>query len=137
MKALIWAASMLLSLSAFAAATSPHAGDKSSVVCAADNAQTCVQLQFLADVNSSDESSFVVNVTTPNNAEIYNLKVDLWMKMGSHGHGSAPVEIENASANVAKISNAWFVMAGPWLIRVDFDLNGQHQHLEVPVYVAQ
>lgn len=136
MKALIVAASLLLSFSAFAG-TSPKAGDKSAVVCAADDAQTCVQLQFLADVNSSSESSFIVNIATANNAQIYNLKVDLWMKMGSHGHGSAPVEIENTSANVAKVTNAWFVMSGPWLIRVDFDLNGQHQHLEIPVYVAQ
>ncbi len=134
----------LLSLTAFShdvhehgrtTPTAPQAGDKSALICTTDNS-ICAQLQFLANVNSSEEGSFLAAVTTPDNKTINNLKIDIWMSMGSNGHGSAPVEIEDAGNNMVKVTNAWFVMPGTWLIRLDFDFEGVHQHLEIPVYAA-
>lgn len=117
---------------------SPHAGDHTAEFCTDDTQTFCAHLHFLADVSSSTEGSFITHVEVPDNQPINNLKIDLWMDMGhGHGHGSAPVEIADAGSNHFKVTNAWFVMAGPWLARIDFDFNGTHQHIEIPIYVAQ
>ncbi|MDG0817519.1 hypothetical protein [Bdellovibrio svalbardensis] len=116
---------------------SPRAGDKTALICNTDKS-ICTQLQFLVDINSSAEGAFFATIKTPDNKAINNLKVDLWMSMGNHGgHGSAPVEIAETGHNQVKVSNAWFVMPGTWSVRLEFDLEGIHQHFEVPVYVAE
>ncbi len=67
-----------------------------------------------------------------------NLKLDLWMNMGGHGHGSATVDITILEeAKHFEIKNAWFVMKGTWLARIDFDLNDEHYHIEIPVNISQ
>lgn len=119
-------------------AQSPKAGDHTAEFCTDDTQNICAHLHFLADVNSSTEGSFIAHIETPDNQAINNLKIDMWMDMGhGHGHGSAPVEIADNGANHFTVTNAWFVMMGPWLVRIDFDFNGAHQHIEIPVYVAQ
>lgn len=117
---------------------SPHAGDHTGEFCTDATEDICAHLHFLADVNSSTEGSFTAHVETPDNKPINNLKIDMWMDMGhGHGHGSAPVEIADAGANHFTVTNAWFVMPGTWLVRIDFDFNGVHQHIEIPVNVAK
>ncbi|HWU43478.1 MAG TPA: FixH family protein [Bdellovibrio sp.] len=138
--------SCLLSLTTFAhdgheggtPITSPHAGDHTGEFCTDESESICAHLHFLADVNTSTEGSFTAHIETPENKTVDNLKVDLWMDMGhGHGHGGAPLEIADTGANRYKVTNAWFVMAGTWNVRIDFDFNGTHQHIEIPVNVAQ
>ncbi|MGE5085302.1 MAG: FixH family protein [Bacillota bacterium] len=124
---------LVFSTSAFAAA--PKAGENSANICN-ETATICAQLQYLTDINASNEGKFQVVVTTPQQESVQNFKLDLWMQMGHHGHGSSPVEIAEVGPNQFTISNAWFVMPGQWNVRVDFDFQGEHQHLEIPVIAA-
>lgn len=115
----------------------PKAGDKSALLCN-DQKTVCAQLQFLVDLNSSEEASFLAAIETADNSPINNLKIDLWMSMGGgHGHGSAPVEMADDGVRRVKVTNAWFVMPGTWAIRLDFDVQGVHQHLEFPVSITE
>jgi hypothetical protein len=47
----------------------------------------------------------------------YTLKVDVWMQMGGHGHGSRPVVMRNLSDSQVEVSQVWFVMKGKWQVR--------------------
>ncbi|MBO9668479.1 MAG: hypothetical protein J7501_16905, partial [Bdellovibrio sp.] len=72
------------------AAQSPKAGEVSPTVCAEDNS-SCAAIHYSTDISSSAEGVFMVSI---NAADVSNFKLDLWMQMGHHGHGSAPVEIK-------------------------------------------
>ena len=127
--------SLLFSQTAF---TSNQA-DHSENICSEKNASVCAHLKFLSSINTSDEGSFIVHVMTTNDSAISNLKVDLWMDMGSgHGHGSAPVNIATTDeVNHYLITNAWFVMPGTWFVRVSFDYNNEPISLNFPVQVQE
>ncbi len=116
------------SSSAFAA----KAGESSTNLCN-EAATVCAHLDYTTDINSSDEGKFIVVLQTPQQQAVQNFKLDLWMQMGHHGHGSSPVEISDLGQNQFSITNAWFVMPGQWNVRIDFDVQGEHQHLEIPV----
>jgi hypothetical protein len=118
------------------APASPKAGDLSEIVCSESAPALCAQLLYKTDINSKDEGKFQVLVQGFDGAPLQNFKVDLWMQMGHHGHGSSPVDIVENANGVYLVTNAWFVMAGKWNVRIDFNLNGQAQHLEIPVYAA-
>lgn len=117
--------------------TAPHKGDHTGEFCTDDSQTICAHLHFLADVNTTTEGSFIAHIETPDNQPINNFKIDMWMQMGSHGHGSAPFEVADNGQNHYTITNAWFVMPGTWTVRIDFDFNGAHQHIEIPVTAAQ
>ncbi|MBC7466327.1 MAG: hypothetical protein H7256_10075 [Bdellovibrio sp.] len=107
-------------------------------VCADAALSVCATLHFVSVINTSTEGEFIVHVTTPNETPISGLKVSLWMNMGGHSHGSAPVEIAAMNeTNQFKISNAWFVMSGPWLVQVEFIADAQAFKLTIPVTVAE
>lgn len=119
-------------------ADNPNDPNHTAPVCADVNPGVCTHLKLLSVINTSTEGEFIVHVTTPNDVLVSDLKVSLWMNMGGHSHGSAPVEIAAMDeANHFKISNAWFVMSGPWLVQVEFTLDGQPYKLAVPVTVAE
>ncbi|UYL08511.1 FixH family protein [Bdellovibrio sp. SKB1291214] len=119
----------------FGAPASPKAGELSPIVCSASIQDLCVQLLYKTDITSVDEGQFQVLVQGFDGAPLENFKVDLWMQMGHHGHGSSPVEIIENANGVYLVTKAWFVMSGKWNVRIDFTLNGQAHHLEIPVYV--
>ncbi len=118
------------------AASSALAHEHSVNVCSSVRQNICAHLGFEKPLNSKSEGEFMAHVTIPRNPEIQNFKLDLWMDMGGgHGHGSAPVDIKDLGANRFEISNAWFVMPGTWLVRMDFDFEGSHYRLEIPVLI--
>lgn len=85
----------------------------------------CASVEFTQEPQASLESQFVLKVyeststaTVPVLVEPAQLKVDLWMNMGHHGHGTSPVTIEKQEVGIFLISEAHFVMPGKWLIRV-------------------
>jgi hypothetical protein len=131
---LILAASLILGSTALADDGHQHTPS----VCSKDNASVCAHLGLPKTLNSHDEGRFMAHVETPQDAAVSNMKIDLWMDMGGgHGHSSSPVDIKDAGYNHFMVTNAWFVMEGTWLVRMDFDFEGAHYHLEVPVTVAQ
>lgn len=58
-----------------------------------------------------------------------NVMVDLWMNMGSHGHGAPPLTHHQHSESTWMLTDVYFVMAGKWQIRVH--LNGEQGILTV------
>lgn len=138
MKIVLIAVISFFSLFAMAHEGQEHSGGHTENVCSVDDAQVCAHLRFDSELNSTDEGKFVAHVLVPDNSQVNNFKLDLWMEMGHHGHGSAPVEIlAMDEVNHYAISNAWFVMMGQWLVRVDFDYNGKSYHLEIPVNIKK
>lgn len=118
--------------------SSPNQPSPTPAVCSEVNAGLCARLEFLSALNSSTEGEFILHVKTLNNTPASNVKVSLWMNMGGHGHGSAPVEVAALEQlNSFKISNAWFVMAGTWDVQVEFTLEGEIYKLAIPVNVTE
>ncbi|WP_413561032.1 hypothetical protein [Bdellovibrio sp. HCB209] len=132
-----------ITLSSFATAqvsgapSSPHAGDLSEIVCSEVAPEICAQLLYRTDITAVDEGQFQVIIQGFDGATVDDFKADLWMKMGHHGHGSAPVEIVQNANGVYLVTKAWFVMSGKWDVRLDFTVNDQAHHIEIPVFVAK
>lgn len=107
-------------------------------VCSTQNQNVCAHLGFMAGpLNSHSEGQFVVHFLTPANSEISNLTVELWMNMGKHSHGSAPVTITPLRPQIYKITEAYFVMVGEWQVQIRFDLNGAPQSIDIPVPILE
>lgn len=116
----------------------PKPGASTTEYCTDDSRQVCAHLHFHSNVDTRTEGHFIVHVEVPGDQAIQDFRADLWMDMGNgHGHGSAPLDIQNAGeVNHFDVSNAWFVMAGTWLVRLDFSLQGRGYHIEIPVTAA-
>jgi hypothetical protein len=104
--------------------------------CSVDN--TCAHARFEAFPTTSVMSEFIIHlIPSSSNSSITNVSAKLWMDMGhGHGHGSAPLEVKTMSeANHYFVSNAWFVMTGPWNILVSFEVNGVAQNITIPLEI--
>ena len=121
----------LLSLGIMAHADDDHTPN----YCSAVQTNVCAHLGHMTALNTRDEVQFVAHVMTPNDQQISDLKIDLWMDMGGHGHGSSPVTITQFGPNKYKVSEAYFVMTGTWLVRLTFNFNGQKQQINIPLQV--
>jgi hypothetical protein len=97
----------------------------------------CAEIVFVNTPNTTDEGEFSLVLNSSNHEVLQNVKVDLWMQMGNHGHGSAPLQLTNVADNTYKVENAWFVMTGKWQVRVDFTVAGQSLRLKLPVLIQQ
>lgn len=69
--------------------------------------------------------------------EIQLMKVDLWMQMGSHGHGSSPLTVTPITLNEFDVTKAYFVMKGNWQIRVKYKQANTEETLIIPVIVRE
>ena len=132
MKSFLFAA-FLFTLPAFAQ-TTPENIDK---VCSNSNGAVCAEIKFVTEVSSSMPGEFMVQVSAPEGTAVEDFKANLWMSMGSHGHGSAPLKITPMENNQFDVKNAHFVMMGTWLVRLDFKIGADAYHLEIPVNVEQ
>lgn len=129
---------VLFSISICFASALALAHEHSVSVCSATRADVCAHLGFEKPLNSSAEGKFMAHVMTPANQDIQDFKLDLFMDMGGgHGHGSAPVELKALGKNRFAVSNAWFVMQGEWLVRLDFEFDQAHHHIEIPIEIKQ
>ncbi|HPI40037.1 MAG TPA: FixH family protein [Pseudobdellovibrionaceae bacterium] len=130
----------VLSLNIFTFNSSAQAEDHehSIEVCSAIDQTVCAHLGYKwGPLNTTSEGQFIVHAMTPNNSELSNLAVELWMEMGDHGHGSSPVTLTKVRPNIYKVTEAYFVMEGEWLVKINFDLNGVNHTLEIPVQVVE
>ena len=69
--------------------------------------------------------------------EIQLIKVDLWMQMGSHGHGSSPLTVTPVAPYEFDITKAFFVMKGNWQIRVKYKQANTEETLIIPVMIKE
>ncbi|MGE9744101.1 serine protease spb1 [Bdellovibrio bacteriovorus] len=100
--------------------------------------ELCASVEFAQAPTESADSPFVLKVydhtstaSAPALVDPAQMKVDLWMNMGHHGHGTSPVKIEKQEVGTFLISEAYFVMPGKWLIRVW--INGEKSEMTVVV----
>lgn len=118
--------------------TPPHVGDKTQTVCSKENANLCAFLWFQSSVDTETAAKFVVRMTTPDAQELSLVKVELWMNMeNGHGHGSAPVVVDQVANNIFQITNAYFIMMGEWVVRIQFSGANGLETIEIPVYVGK
>ena len=59
----------------------------------------------------------------------YTLKVDLWMSMGGHGHGTRPLVMRSLGDESFEFTQAFMVMRGTWQVRA-FLINGAGGEVE-------
>ncbi|KHD89656.1 MAG: serine protease spb1 [Bdellovibrio sp. ArHS] len=101
-------------------------------------ADLCAAIEFTKGPFHGEESQFLVKFYEHHSAgsepvmiDPQNLKVDLWMNMGHHGHGSGPVKVVKQDQGTYYVSEAYFVMAGRWQIRLF--VNGEKAEFNVDV----
>jgi len=80
----------------------------------------CVSYSSSTPFVFNKEAQFTLTIQDADNAEIQLVKVDLWMEMGNHGHGSSPLKVTPKSSELYEITKAYFVMKGNWQIRVTY-----------------
>lgn len=102
------------------------------------SADLCAEILFQKGPTEGDESQFLVKFYEHTSAhgdhvmvDPQNLKIDLWMNMGHHGHGSSPVKIVKQDVGVYFVSEAYFVMSGRWDVRLF--ANGEQAAFSVDV----
>ena len=91
----------------------------------------CVDLKSDIAFSTKQEGRFSLAL----NAEL--VKIDLWMQMGQHGHGSSPLKVTPVSPSEYDITKAYFVMRGSWQIRVTYKKNAVEETLIIPVTIKE
>jgi len=103
-------------------------------VCSAKMANLCSHLGLHSALKTTEAGRFIVDIMTPDLAPVTNLKVTLWMP--DMGHGSSPVVIKDIGNNHYLVTDAWFVMVGKWLVKLEFDFYGNTHQIDIPVDIA-
>ncbi len=120
---------VLVGMSAFAS------DDHSENVCSTVNQYVCGHIGHMTGMNSETEAQFVTHLEIPNEVQVTDLTVKLWMP--DMGHGSSPVTVTQFGVNKYKVTQAFFIMPGNWEVRVAFKLEGVAHALHIPVVIAE
>lgn len=104
-------------------------------VCSAQNPDVCAHLGLHQELKSTVANQFIVDIMTPGGEAFTNLKVVLWMP--DMGHGSSPVTMKDLGNNHYLVSDAWFLMPGNWVVKLNFDFAGQNLDIEIPLQIAE
>ncbi len=124
----------ICSLSARAFAHANHSPD----ICGTKVEGLCAHVGYPV-LNTQQAFELMVHFATGDGLDaklITNVTADLWMEMGNgQGHASAPVQVRQLSEDHFLVSEAYFPMAGEWLVRVNFAYAGTSQQLLIPVQV--
>lgn len=115
-----------------------------SVFAEVTHVKTCSQLTSVCAIYHSDlefttkqEGRFQLFLESKDQSEVQLVKTDLWMQMGSHGHGSSPLKITPSSPGEFDITQAYFVMRGAWQIRVTYKQGNVQETLILPVLIKE
>lgn len=97
----------------------------------------CANISSEVDFTTTSEGRFLLKLKATEDQTLQLNKVDLWMQMGHHGHGSSPLKVTQLSHLEYDITKAYFVMKGLWQIRVSYTLNGISERLIIPVMIHE
>ena len=97
----------------------------------------CATVTAEKPLSSKGESIFSLELKSLVQSNVVLKKIDLWMDMGGHGHGSAPLKVTPVNSSVYNVKNAYFVMKGTWLIRVTVQFDQMTEKLEIPVRIDE
>ncbi len=115
--------------SVFAAVTPEKVCSEKTTVCASYE----TEIPFA----TKQEGRFKLVLESLDGKEVSLVKADLWMQMGSHGHGSSPLKITPVAPQEFDVTKAFFVMKGQWLIRVTYLQEGFQETLVFPVMITK
>ena len=96
--------------------------------------KVCAVYQTDTAFTTKGEGRFLL---TLQGAEASLEKIDLWMQMGSHGHGSSPLKVTPTAPGEYDITKAFFVMKGGWQIRVTYKSEATTETLIIPVMIKE
>ncbi len=125
MKLVLAVAFSLFSISLFAETLS---GETCS-----ERTKICASFQNNMEFTTKQEGRF--NLSLKGNEDAQLVKVDLWMQMGTHGHGSSPLKVTQLAPGKFDVTKAYFVMKGKWQIRVAYKLGSVEETLIIPVSI--
>lgn len=97
----------------------------------------CASYKSAAPFISKAEGRFGLFLKSEAADEIQLMKVDLWMQMGNHGHGSSPLTVTPVAPNEFDVTKAYFVMKGNWQIRVKYKQGSNEETLIIPVMIKE
>ena len=97
----------------------------------------CAAIQSDLSFTTKLEGRFQLKLEDKQQSEINLVKIDLWMQMGNHGHGSSPLKVLSLAPNQFDVTNAYFVMRGLWQIRVTYRLNNFQETLILPTQISE
>ncbi len=107
-------------------------GDINPVKTCSQTTKVCAAYQTDVDFTTTQEGRFRLSLSEAN-----LLKVDLWMQMGQHGHGSSPLKVTPVAPGEFDVTKAFFVMRGAWQIRVTYKLGSVEETLIIPVMIKK
>lgn len=97
----------------------------------------CANISSDVDFTTTSEGRFLLKLKATEGGDLQLNKVDLWMQMGHHGHGSSPLKVTPLSALEYDITKAYFVMKGLWQVRVTYTQDGVTERLIIPVMIHE
>jgi|GEM_PF-2859983 hypothetical protein len=97
----------------------------------------CANISSEVDFTTTSEGRFLLKLKATEGGDIQLNKVDLWMQMGHHGHGSSPLKVTLVSPLEYDITKAYFVMKGLWQVRVSYTQDGVSERLIIPVMIHE
>jgi len=100
-------------------------------ICSSQTA-VCAEIQSDKPFTSKEEGRFILLLK---NTEAELVKVDLWMQMGNHGHGSSPLAVSQVAPGHFDVTKAYFVMKGNWQVRVKYRLGSIEEVLIIPLMI--
>lgn len=107
------------------------ADDQVLEICS-NKVSVCAEIISVKPLTSKEEGRFKLTLK----GDFVELKkVDLWMQMGNHGHGSSPLKVSQTAPQVFDVTEAYFVMRGMWQIRVKFSQNNFEETLILNVKI--
>jgi hypothetical protein len=111
--------------------TLAFAASEKAEVCSSQTT-ICSEIQMDKPFTSKEEGRFRLFLK---NGEAEFKKVDLWMQMGNHGHGSSPLAVTQVAPGNFDVTKAYFVMKGNWQVRVRYRLGSLEEVLIIPVMI--
>ncbi len=99
--------------------------------------EVCAVYQSEAAFSTKQEGRFSLSLESRDLVEASLVKVDLWMQMGTHGHGSSPLKVTPVSPASFDVTKAFFMMKGAWQIRVTYKQGDVQETLIIPVQINE
>ncbi len=97
--------------------------------------KVCASYETAEPFTTTQEGRFKLLLQSTDQKEVTFVKADLWMQMGTHGHGSSPLKITPVAPGEFDVTKAFFVMKGTWQIRVTFEQDSRRETLIIPVLI--
>lgn len=104
-------------------------------VCSTTAPDICAHLGFENEPNTTDESQFMLHFMPKSGGPTLVTKVAVKLWMDEMGHGSAPVTLTAVDDAHYEVTKAYFVMSGPWQVKVSFEFGGASHEISIPVDV--